>query len=210
MLLQWCCHKSSWLVCFCTTNTLPWSQPSQLWLCKRCLISLSPFQMWLLCWQTAEKKAVADAPERPLDFISTFMNDIWGVSWPETWLRSYLSEKFSEIFHLYDMSAMIKRLSPDLPVVSGTDGTLLESCRQGFGANHFFFCGSRQTAPRRLFHGIPEASLICQENISKFTANIMRHLHSEWCFCFYSCPPVVYHSKSGRLRAIRKIISALS
>lgn len=35
---------------------------------------------------------------------------------------------------------------------------LRRSCHQGFGADHFLFNGSCQTAPRRLFHGIPEAA----------------------------------------------------
>lgn len=60
-----------------------------------------------------------------------------------------------------------------------------QSCHQGFGASHFRFYGSCQTAPRRLFHGIPEASLNCQGNVSAFTANIMCHLHSEWCFVVF-------------------------
>lgn len=61
-------------------------------------------------------------------------------------------------------------------------------CHQGFGANHFLFYGSCQTAPRRLFHGIPEVSLNCQENVCTFTANIMRHLHSEERFRSFHPP----------------------
>lgn len=183
VLLEWCCSKSSWPVCFCTTNTSPWSRarasqvrsdstnvasflcrPSK---CDCCVDKWRKKRQWQM---------LLNAPWTLLAPLWTIFKAFPDLKCDCKATSQRNSGKYFIVTTCQPRSSAWSQICPSFP--AQMELFLRRSCHQGFGAD-FLFYGSCQTAPRRLFHGIPEASLNCQENVSTFTANIMRHLHSE-------------------------------
>lgn len=185
MLLQWCC-KSIWLVCFCTTNTLPWShlRASQVRSDSGNLSFLCHPSKCDCCVDKQRKKKKRQW-QMLLNAPLTLLTPLWTIFevFPDlkpdckaTSQRNWV--KYFIITTCQPWSSAWSQICPSFP--AQMELFRRRSCHQSFGASHFLFYGSCQTAPQRLFHRIPEASLNCQENVSTFTANTMRHLHSEW------------------------------
>lgn len=129
------------------------------------------------------KKAVADAPERPPSTLLAPLRVIF-KAFPDlkpNWEAPSLSGS-AKYFTTTTCQLPSSVSSLDLPSFPAQMGLFPEA-----------------ELPPGLWG--PIASINCQENVSMFTANMICHLHSEWCF-------FVFLLLSGRLWAVRKMISA--